>query len=209
MNGTESLGRRDAVQLWESVAPGLGNAVANEIRKMGLPKADGCSLEGASSHRGRTASPSEVRRALAQDVSLREDVVQETAVQFWAAVERGRVPADATAGWIFRIAQRAAWRLATARARDFLRSLCPRDERGDALDEVAVPSERHPLEPSRRKALRRAASSLTDEEARLLRAKLEGDGAYAELAAELGVTVGTLRTRACRLVQRLARDVER
>ena len=211
MNENSSLDRQAAALLWNEVAPTLGPAIANSIRKMGLPKATAYAPSPELRRRVRARTSSSVREALLRDESLHEDIAQETAVQFWSGVERGRVPRDASRGWVFRIAQRVAWRLASARAVEFLTALESRDERVDAADLAHAPNDVEAEVSSRleRASLLRAVAALTQDEVKVLTAKLEGDDAYAELALELGMPVGTLRVQACRLMKRLKSDVRR
>jgi DNA-directed RNA polymerase specialized sigma24 family protein len=99
--------------------------------------------------------------------------------------------------------------MATVRARELLQSLDSRDDRVASVDLAEAPHDvedevgrRLELEP-----LLRAVAALTETEVKVLEAKLEGEGAYAELAAELGLPVGTIRVQAHRLMQRLVSEV--
>lgn len=211
MNENSSLDRQAAALLWNEVAPTLGPAIANTIRKMRLPTVTAYAPSPELRRRVRARSSSSVRQALLRDEALHEDIAQETAVQFWSGVDRGRVPGDVLRGWIFRIAQRVAWRLASARAVELLAALDARDERVDAADFARAPDDVEGEVSSKleRAALLRAVAALDEDEVKVLTAKLEGDDAYAELAAELGKPVGTIRVQACRLMERLKSDARR
>lgn len=210
MNESCSLGRQDAVRLWNSVAPTLGVAIANEIRKMGLPKVRDYAPSPEMRRRVRARKVGDVRLALLRDTSLHEDIAQTAAAQFFAAVERGRVPGSASTGWVFRIAQRATWRMATARATEHLQALDARYEGADAADLLQAPDDVEAAAGRQlgREPLLRAFATFTDAEVPFLEAKLEGEGAYARLAAELGWSVGRVRVKAHRLWKRLLAEFE-
>jgi len=193
--------------------------IPNAIRRMGLPDQPAEATEEEQTRpqrRGhlRSQYKGEVKTALCRDVQLHEDILLAVAEQFWSGVRKHRFPADSTPGLIVRIAQRTARRIATKRAKEMLDEVASR--KGESVfDHVPTNQSGAPeLALDDLRDWRRVVPHfrrLDLEERRILIAKIDrtvDKNAYDELAAELNITVGALRTRAHRICRRLREKVE-
>jgi len=183
-------------------------AIIGTIRTMGLPVPE--SREGWQPRetRGHTPGPEAVRIVLISDENLHDEIVDRIEVEFWRAVERGSITSVADRPLVFRIVQCVAWRLASKRARQLLRTVRPSSEEdttGDLPSEDPTPEETIATAEMRER-LGRALANLSEADRRLLLEGKVGEG-YGDLATELGVDVGTLRVRACRLWKRVRAEV--
>lgn len=190
-------------RLWNEIASEIGPAIINAIRKMGLPavgkSATGNAQLSSVSHR-------EARNALLTDYALHQDVIQDVLTAIWSASLRGKLPQDPNHGrrWIFFVLKKATQRRATAQAKYLLHAVESKTEEA-ALNHVADQRDPENTIDARRLVarLRGLIGELSEFDQRVLEAKLEE--AYAELAEELGIEQGTLRTRACRICEALRR----
>lgn len=192
----------DPKRLWNEAAPKIGSAIINTIRTMGLPKLGEGYLGADARDRFTTTCYGQVRQALLCDTQLHGDIIQEVATAYWSAADRGTIPVDASPGWVFVIVQRTTWRHATARAKSLFRCVEGAGETA-AVDLVASPGDAEDRMDAHMVAGRLAelVAALDETDQRILAAKLENE--YDELAVELGIKVGTLRTQACRICKKL------
>lgn len=212
------LTEAEALQVWKKGrAEDLGKWIAKAIRRMGLTPPKEQSVKDSdldARPRGRRGpSAWAARQAMAADDCLADAIVDASEAAFFVAVRRGGVYAgDQARGCLYRIVERTTWRLATKRGAVLMATVGATRREAERREEPTdkVPSEL-PLPDEavdRRDALVRLRSvlaGLTPEERDLLDAKVEGD--YAALASRLGVKVTALRTRACRLMEKIRTEI--
>ena len=133
--------------------------------------------------------------SIVRDRELAADVVQQTFVKAWraaASFERGR----AVAPWLYSIARHTAI--------DTLRSEA-RPTRGGHQPEVEVQVDSESMEATwERFEVRRAIDTLPQEEREVVRRSHLLGHTHEEIAQQLGVPVGTVKSRSSRAHKRLA-----
>lgn len=142
----------------------------------------------------------ELRRfvlGVVRDTALADDVVQAT---FAKLVQVGGSARDETLkGWLFRVAYHEAL---TARRRNE-----SRDRAHRRISTWINAASQCPEDPILRaesiEAVRTALERLSDEQRRVVRARIEGDKTFAQIAAEFGIPLGTVLTRMRRALQTL------
>lgn len=146
----------------------------------------------------------ELRRfvlGVVRDPELADDVMQATFVK---AVEHGGEARAGTAkGWLFRVAFHEA--LASRRRRKSrdrghrrLAGFRPRD--GAAPDEALIRGETV-------EAVRKALGELSEDQLRVVRARVFEDKTFAEIAEEAGLPLGTVLTRMRRALEKMRRTM--
>ena len=118
------------------------------------------------------------------DVGLAEELVQETFLRVWRSADRYDREKGAPSTFIFTIARRLAidlWRRPSSRP--FAES-ADDDPGPDAVERVIV-----------QLAVRDALDSLSDAHREVLELGYEGDLKQSEIAARLGIPLGTVKTR--------------
>ncbi len=184
----------------------MGLWIVSVIWKMGFPLFPNGGA--ASALLGKLPGKSAVRRALREDSDLHADIRAEVGVEFFQAVERGKVWSANAEGFLFRLTQRKTWKLATVRAAELQRTLVPTTEQelldgiasGDLLPDDAVDRDR-----ARRRFLR-AAARLATRDWLLIEGRLDGTS-YEDLCRDLESTPEALRKRFHDLVLRLVEQV--
>jgi RNA polymerase sigma-70 factor, ECF subfamily len=133
--------------------------------------------------------------SIVRDRELANDVVQQTFVKAWraaASFEDGREVAP----WLYSIARHTAI--------DAVRSEA-RPTRGGHEPEVEVPVDSESLEATwERFEIRRAVDALPEEEREVVRRSHLLGHTHEEIAQQLGVPVGTVKSRSSRAHKRLA-----
>jgi RNA polymerase sigma-70 factor (ECF subfamily) len=136
-----------------------------------------------------------VAMSIVRDRELAADVVQQTFIKAWraaASFEQGREVAP----WLYSIARRTAI--------DALRSEA-RPTRGGHQPEVEVPVDSESIEQTwERFQVRRAVDALPPDEREVVRRSHLLGHTHEEIAEQLGVPVGTVKSRSARAHKRLA-----
>jgi len=176
------------------------------IRDMGLSWAcDGIDFGAAASDLGAAPRLDEVRLALYRDEVVHEQICVRVWEQFCTAVSAGYVWRDQAGGFLATVTRRTTQRLATRRASELLAHASGDRGHGLASDRLGdgepLPDEQ--LDTARLRAvLEHACAGLTELERSLLGLD-DGMVDYAAISRATGIRVGTLRVRACRLVERI------
>lgn len=130
-----------------------------------------------------------------------EDVVQETFLALYRHLLRGRDRSNLR-GWTFRVARNLAFKRLGGRAWP-ARIASARGVVPDRIDPAASPEERL-LTGQRQSHLRAVVRALPDRDRQCLQLRAEGLR-YREIAAALGVSVGTVASALARAVARVGR----
>jgi RNA polymerase sigma-70 factor (ECF subfamily) len=128
------------------------------------------------------------------DRTLAEEVVQQTFLQAWRSAERFDVDRD-PGPWLYVIARRAA-------VDAFRRERRHRAERDDDVEIVALPPSFEGMWEAWE--VRAAIDRLSEDERNVIEATHFKGLSHEEAAAELGVPVGTVKSRSHRAHRRLA-----
>ena len=133
--------------------------------------------------------------SIVRDREIAADVVQQTFVKAWraaASFDRGREIAP----WLYSIARHTAIDAVRAEARP---------TRGGHEPEVEVPVDSESLEATwERFEIRRAVDALPEEEREVVRRSHLLGHTHEEIAQQLGVPIGTVKSRSSRAHKRLA-----
>ena len=120
------------------------------------------------------------------DPKLAEELVQEVTLRVWRRAARYDPERGASSSWIFGIARNVAADLARARARAPLPVAEPGDERGEPWDEDRAWTAWE---------VARAVALLPEDQRRVVELAYGSQMTQAEIAVELGVPLGTVKTR--------------
>jgi RNA polymerase sigma-70 factor (ECF subfamily) len=120
------------------------------------------------------------------DPKLAEELVQEVTLRVWRRAGRYDPGRGASSSWIFGIARNVAADLARARARAPLPVAEPGDERPQPWDEDRAWTAWE---------VARAVAQLPDDQRRVVELAYGSQMTQAEIAVELGVPLGTVKTR--------------
>ncbi len=131
-----------------------------------------------------------------------EEVVQEVFLSLFRHLQQGR-PRHNLAGWLFRVAHNLGFkqRSANRRLRDVME---PGDGRAAEQSDTGLNPEERVLQRQRQQRLLAVVSALPDQDQLCLRLRAEGLG-YREIAAALGISLGSVSISLTRSLQRLAR----
>ena len=132
------------------------------------------------------------------DAGLAEELVQETSLRVWRSAKRFDPARGSVSGFVFAIARRLAidlWRRPSSRS--FLPELDidPRDD--DDFDKLLVSL-----------TVRDALDSLTDQHRQVLELSYRGDLTQAEMAEQLRVPLGTVKSRSYHALRSFKRAFE-
>lgn len=131
------------------------------------------------------------------DRSLAEEAVQDTFVKAWRAAARFD-PARPAAPWLYAIARRAVVDIYRREARHQV-------DRIDDIEIVALPpSFEHLFEAWE---IRRAVDALTDEERAIVEAAHYRGMTHEEIASDLGIPLGTVKSRSHRAHRKLSESL--
>jgi RNA polymerase sigma-70 factor, ECF subfamily len=146
----------------------------------------------------------ELRRlvlGVVRDPELAEDVMQSTFVK---ALEHGHeARAETSRGWLFRVAFHealAAKRRQASRDRGHRRLAGFRPSEGAKPDEGLIRSETV-------EAVREALGQLSEDQLRVVRARVFEEKTFAEIAGETGLPLGTVLTRMRRALEKMRRTL--
>jgi len=146
--------------------------------------------------------------ALTRNTSDADDLAQETFVRAYRALDRFRV-GEPLQPWLNRIATNLAFSLFRSRKRRPETSIEPLVEAGQQWGVVDDPAE-HAEQADRHRHLTAAFDTLKPEHQAVLALRVVQDLSYEEIAATLGVPVGTVMSRLSRArVELRARLAER
>jgi len=207
-NVPQFLSLEGAQSFWNANQARIGLMVTQVIWTMGLPSGASGGGHGSSGLRGRTPGMTAVRRALLEDADLYAEILATAWEQFFRAVQEGKVWTSNVSGFVFRVAQRTTWRLATARAEQLRVTFEPTTE-ADILEGVADPGWMPDEAADRAENIRRlvaAVHALKPRDKELILRRLE-DEPYEDIARDLGDSRDALKKRHHDLVARLARQL--
>jgi RNA polymerase sigma factor (sigma-70 family) len=146
----------------------------------------------------------ELRRlvlGVVRDPELAEDVMQSTFVK---AIEHGHeARVETSRGWLFRVAFHealAARRRQSSRDRGHRRLAGFRPSEGARPDEGLIRSETV-------EAVRKALGQLSEDQLRVVRARVFEEKTFAEIAGETGLPLGTVLTRMRRALEKMRRTL--
>jgi RNA polymerase sigma factor (sigma-70 family) len=205
-NVPQFLSPEGAQSFWNANEARVGLMTIQVIWKMGLPGTSGG--DEPSGVLGKTPGRAAVRRYMVEDYDLLADIRERAHRGFFRGVARGKVRVDKASGYLFRIVERATWRLATARAEQLLVTLAPTKE-ADTLDGVADPGWLPDETADRAENIRRlvaAVHALKPRDKELILRRLD-DEPYEDIARDLGDSRDALKKRHHDLVARLARQL--
>lgn len=186
----------EAAAFWRTEGEGIARDVATrELGRLAVGKllpnghTDGVTSDGAAA----------VKRALSADGQLVHDIVDDTRFEYGRRAAKGQACRTGSPGLVHRIAQRRTWRLGAKAAKPALRSARPFRDGADAIDLIWCIDDVEARLDARRVLikLRKGLDSLEPDEARLISRVADGGGPK-QIAAELGVPEGTVRSRLSR-----------
>lgn len=137
--------------------------------------------------------------------SVAEDIVQETFLALFAHLRSGR-PRTNLRGWLFRVARNLAWRerRAARRRGGLLLAAVPEQTSRDGHADLRANPEEQLVEAERTTRLRAVFDALPARDRQCVQLRADG-WRYREIAAALGISLGTVATTLARAIGRLTR----
>jgi len=191
METHEPLTMTDALAVWEREVPQLFVATVNHIRRASLAR-------------------NSARKRLLTDVDFHADIVQETGISFFLAVEKHIVWRNEATHWLACVNKRIARRAARRESRlvslsDYLSNQTGDDTELDAVDIPGIGPSPEEITSAREEGRRilSACPYLSEAQRRTLNYLLE-EATPAEIAAAENIEEGTARKRVHDLRSRLS-----
>lgn len=156
----------------------------------------------------RTRRPAyRLARRITRNHEDADDVVQESYIKAFRALDRFRL-GEPISPWLLTIVARTALSALRKEKRRAASALDePGPDGGGPLSERVPDPEANPAVLERRLEVERAYARLREEHRVILALRVEGDLAYADIAATLGVPVGTVMSRLARAREALVLEM--